>query len=647
MRPAQQQSRGLIAEVSFDAPFPHQYSYRIPAGLTVSPGQRVVAPLGPAASPTAEWPFQQPLFPGRNSGKGAQPDAPRNARVGIVVVVREGEVELLKPLIDVVDRQPVIASAQLDLIRWIAVETLSSVGSASAALLPPPERRDRRASAEPPREAPATVSGLEGRESRPEVLIGALRERRLVELIAAADAPTLVLTAGIDGAARWAPRLEKIDRTVRLDSGVSEETRARAWSTVADGHARIAVGTRSALLTPLPTGSILVLVDEHEAAHKPPGPPRIHSRDVVLERARREGSRLVFTAATPSVETWWRAGPGIAAAAAAGRGPWPAVSIADTRGILRREPLTPPVSRALRETLAARRRAFLGVSRLASALACDECGTIVRCAACAIALAYSRAATALTCRLCGASVPLMDTCPECRGRRLSPFGWGAERVEHAVRRRFPHAVIARYEPDARGKRADAQRTAARAADVVIGTRGALKLFGPASLGLAAFISPDQLLRQADFRAGERTLELLWSAAERVKPDGSLIVQSQTPSHPAFAAVAGQDLDAFYRPELKFRSELGYPPFRRLAVVTVDAKRSPRTVDDAIDALRGAHDLVTYPPQADRRGVAKRLIVKGRADLPAVLAAALGDLMAATRARRGIIDVEVDPVEWQF
>src|SRR5947209_16900470 len=244
----------------------------------------------------------------------------------------------------------------------------------------------------------------------------------------------LVLADDVEPRAEWAQRLAKIDRVVRLDSGVPDEERAAAWSALRDGSARLAAGTRSALLAPLSPPATLVLIDEHEAAHKPPGPPRMHSRDVALERAAREPVALLLTAATPSVEAWWRAKSGLVDMAPPQPGPWPAVSIADTRGILRREPPTPPVSRAIRETLAARRRVFLAVSRLTSSLACDECGTVVRCTECAIAFAYTRAAARLVCRLCATSQPLPETCAVCHGRRLSPFGWGAERVEHAVRR---------------------------------------------------------------------------------------------------------------------------------------------------------------------------------------------------------------------
>src|SRR2546428_657588 len=219
-------------------------------------------------------------------------------------------------------------------------------------------------------------------DQRPTLLVGTGREERVLERIKEAKGGALVIAADVEAAARWAQRLAKLDRVVRLDSGVDEGARAQAWRQLADGSARLATGTRSALLAPVVEPGMLVLLDEHEAAHKPPGPPRIHSREVVLERAAREGLTLLLTSATPSVEMWWQAGSGRAHAVLAPPGPWPAASLADTRGILRREPLTPPLARAIRETLAAGRRGFLPASRLTSPPACDECGTVVRCAPC-------------------------------------------------------------------------------------------------------------------------------------------------------------------------------------------------------------------------------------------------------------------------
>ena len=413
------------------------------------------------------------------------------------------------------------------------------------------------------------------------------------------------------------------------------------------GAAGLAVGTRSALLAPLPPQELLALIDEHEAAHKPPGAPRLHSREVVLERARRERRPALLTSATPSVETWWRATDrGGTTMAPPAPGPWPAVTVTDTRGILRREPLTPPLARAVRETLAAGRRVLLVVSRLASSLACDECGEVVRCPECALALVYSRTGATLGCRLCGTTIPLMDACPHCHGRRLSPFGWGLERVEHAVRRRFAKARVARRDPEtSRGARGEAQRAAAAGAEIVIGTRGALRLFGPASLGLAGFVAPDQLLRLPDFRAGERMFALLWAAAERVGAQGALVIQSLNPTHYALEAVVRQELAAFYRPELKFRAELGYPPFRRLAVITLSGGETRALADEVAAALRASPRLTVYPPVAERRERARRIVVKGDAELPVVLASALEDFRGPRPKSRGIIDVEVDPVEW--
>ena len=650
----------MIADVVFDVPVDHAFSYRVPDGWSLAPGQRVLAPLRGAARP------------------------------GMVVAVRSGADETLKLLAGTVDPVPILASVQFEIAEWVAAESLSSLGSTLTALTPStrtagPRRRGRPSASSPgllprspasPHARPAahgiptianegearddvdlsppvlsspTTGGAPNAEcTSGELLVGVGRERRVLERVAATRGPVLVLVPDLESCARWTQRLEKIERTVRLDSGAPDDERAQGWRDLGRAAVRLAVGTRSALLAPLPPGGTIVVVDEHDPAHRPPGPPRIHAREVALERARRQGLMAVFTAATPSVEMWHLAAGGTVALRPAPSMGWPSVTVADTRGILRREALTPGLAREIRETLAAGRRAFLAVSRRASALACDECGGVVRCEACGIALAYTRASAMLVCRLCAATRPLPDDCPDCRGHRLSPFGWGSERVEHSVRRRFPKARVARYDPEAtRGARAEAQRAAASAADIVIGTRGALRLFGPAALGLAAFVSPDQLLRLPDFRAGEQTLAFLWAAAERVRPDGRMIIQSQNPSHYAFEALIGQDLASFYARELEFRRELGYPPFRRLAVITMRGRtggESQQVAGDVVAALRGAPDLTVYPPDLGARGRTRQVVVKGERDLPARLRAALGAWPPASRAR-GIMDVEVDPVQW--
>lgn len=271
-----------VADVAFDLPLPHPFSYRVPDDGTVTVGQRVVAPLG------------------------------RAQRTGVVVGIREGDDDArLKSLLSLVDSAPVLDADGVDLARWIAAQSLSSLGGTLAALLPPVVTA---VSAVSEREAGLRRGwpDLDGSRlrlrssavanSKAEILVGAGRETRLLERIG--GGPALVVVPDVEAAARWAQRLAKHGPVVRLDSGADDTERAAAWAALQAGTAPLAIGTRSALLGPLPSGATLALVDEHEAAHKPPGPPRLHSRDIVLERATRERLRVILTSATPSVEMW-------------------------------------------------------------------------------------------------------------------------------------------------------------------------------------------------------------------------------------------------------------------------------------------------------------------------------------------------------
>ncbi|MBI3636313.1 MAG: hypothetical protein HY216_08880, partial [Candidatus Rokubacteria bacterium] len=194
-----------VADLVFDAPVEHPFSYAIPAGLSVAAGQRVWAPL-----------------------HGAE-------RCGLVVAVRDGDAAGLKHLTRAADPSPVLAPPALGLVRWIAAQSLSTLGSTALSLLPPPPTAGQATPIAPAERA------------KPELLVGPGRETRLLEAVTAAPA-ALILAADVDGAARWARRLGAVDRVARLDSGVSERTRAEAWQRLASGDVRLAVGTRGALL---------------------------------------------------------------------------------------------------------------------------------------------------------------------------------------------------------------------------------------------------------------------------------------------------------------------------------------------------------------------------------------------------------------
>jgi len=580
----------VIADVVFDIPLHRAFSYLIPAGLAVGRGQRVGAPLQ-----------------GRS-------------RIGVIVGLREGDAAGLRPLQRAVEPVPVLSDAALALGRWAAAESLSSWGSTLLSLLPPPPRPGSAETVSPP----AAAAG--GPARAPELWTDDRREARLVDCLERDPGAALVIAPDREAVARWARRLD----AARLDSGVSEAERRRAWFAASRGRSRVVVGTRSALLTPLPPPATLALIDEHDPAHKPPGAPRLHSRDLLVHRALLDGSRLLLLSATPSVETWWRAQRKEIVRPDAEPAPWPAVVTADTRGILRNHPLTLPLTRSIEESTRQGRRAALIVSRRAAALACDDCGAVLRCPDCGVARALSRDRRELRCPLCGRVETPSDRCAACGGHRLSPFGWDAERVQTSVVRRFPRLSVSR-----RGLEAQ----------VLIGTPALLRALPARSLGCVGFIALDGMLRVPDFRAGERAWQLLWAAAEAVVPGGRVVVQTQHPDHYAVTSVREQDRAAFYEEELRFRAELGYPPFRRLCEVSARAREEARARALAVDcatALRGVAGLTVYPPAPASPPAARtkrwRFVIKGPADLPHLLAPILEPFLG----RRGVVEVEMDP-----
>lgn len=584
----------MIADVVFDIPLDHPFSYLVPPGLSVSRGQRVTAPL---------------------QGRG---------RVGVVVALREGDAAGLKPLQRAVEPVPILSRAALELGRWAAAESLSSWGSTLLSLLPPVPRSGAAETvspaAEPPRE-PARP---------PELWTDHRREDRLAECLEREPGAALVIAPDREASARWARRLE----TARLDSGVSEAERRRAWFAASRGRAGVVVGTRSALLAPLPPPATLVLIDEHDPAHKPPGAPRLHSRDLLRQRAALDGSRLLLLSATPSVETWWRAQSRQIVRPEAEPAQWPHIVTADTRGILRNHPLTLPLTRAIEETARQGQRAALIVSRRAAALACDDCGAILRCPDCGVARALSRDRRELRCPLCARAETPPDHCPACAGHRLSPFGWDPERVLTSVVRRFPRLSVSR-------QRLEAQ--------VLIGTSTLLRALPSGSVGCVGFVALDGLLRVADFRAGERTWQLLWAGAEAVAPGGRLVIQTQHPDHYAVRSVKDQDRAAFYQEELRFRAELGYPPFRRLCEISARAREQAGAralAADCVAALRGVGGLTVYPPAPTSPSGARthrwRFVIKGPADLPRLLAPVLAPFRERRRGSAGMVEVEMDP-----
>jgi primosomal protein N' (replication factor Y) len=618
----------MIADIVFDLPVDHPFSYRVPPDLSsrIRVGQRVRAPLQ------------------------------RCPRLGVVVALRTEANDSLESILEPADPVAFFSPLLVELAQRVASENLSSWGSTCAALLPPPKPRRLSIDAVPV----TTGNPNQPRPDPPILLIGGDREERLLDLLRnEGQGPGfLLVTPEIEDAETWTRRLESGlgQSPLCLHSGRPEGERYRSWIRLAAGHARAVVTTRTGLFAPTRAPAILAVVDEHDPAHKSPASPRLHARDVVEWRASAEGRRLLFTSATPSVESWWRAEDGRLQLVEGKPAPWPEVSVVNLGGSEPAEPLSEPLRQAIGEAVAKGRQVLLLAMRLgyAPVLSCGECGFSPRCSHCRIGLSWSRQSRQLRCNLCRRQERAPALCPRCRGRGLTARGWGIERVEEAARATFPGVPMIRYDGEsAHGAQGAMLRRLITRGEVrlVVGTRGALRLFPQGALGALGVISPDPLLHLPDFRAAERTFQLLWEAAERVGAQGGrLVVQTHHPDHYAISAIAHQDRGTFYRNELKFRAELAYPPWSRLTRIVVRGREGTGTqalAERITRELAGLDSgLTIYGPTPLGPAAQSRrwqLVVKGDQRLPARLGGALRPFLERRGPAGVTVEVDVDPI----
>jgi primosomal protein N' (replication factor Y) len=379
------------------------------------------------------------------------------------------------------------------------------------------------------------------------------------------------------------------DRVAVLHSGLSAGERIAQWNQLRSGAVPIAVGARSALFAPLRDVGVIVIDEEHDGAYKSEEGFRFHARSLAARRARAEGCPLVLGSATPALETRYAAERGALVRLRmqdrpSGR-PLPAVVIVDLvreranlpRGA--RRSLSPTLARALRETLAEGAQAILFLNRrgFSSQIACVDCQDVSRCKHCDISLTYHAAANLLRCHYCDYQIRPPTKCAACGSDRLSLLGTGTERIEEDVRSAFPDARIARLDRDTAQRRGAVERALAElrsgAKNVLIGTQMVAKGHDFPGVRLVGVLNADMGLHMPDFRAAERTFQLLTQVAGRAgrgAEPGRVVIQTFTPDHYAIRPVAMHDYERFYAEEIGHREQLGYPPFGRLVLVRVSA-----------------------------------------------------------------------------
>lgn len=375
------------------------------------------------------------------------------------------------------------------------------------------------------------------------------------------------------------------ERVALLHSALSPGERFDEWQRVRTGQVDVAVGARSAVFAPFERLGLVILDEEHETTYKQEEAPRYHARAVALERARREGAVVLLGSATPSLESYRAAAQGeyrlLRLAARVDGRPLPRYAVVDMREELERgnrSIFSARLTEAVRERLARREQVILFLNRRGyhTFVLCRDCGYGARCPHCDVSLTVHRgAAPSLRCHYCGHGQALPAGCPACGSRRFRYFGAGTEQVEALARERFPGARILRMDQDTTGRRgahaAIYRQFLSGEADILVGTQMIAKGWDVAGVTLVGVVSADTALHLPDFRAAERTYQLLTQVggrAGRGDVPGEVIVQTYAPEHHAVRAAAGHDADAFYRRELLERRRLGFPPFSHLLRLVV-------------------------------------------------------------------------------
>ena len=573
----------LIAEVAFPVPLHTGFHYQVPPGLTVRPGMRVRAEFG------------------------------TRPRIGTVLSVFSGEPRRrLKPIAATLDREPALPPELLDCAVWMSRRYCAPIGECVKAVLPGFLKSSAQEAEPPPpasgeRPAPPGTAAPWPPPPAWELTPGQARALDLIAQRLAAREPGVFLLHGVPASGKTEVYLRLIRQVVGAGgqalflvpeisltgpffddfcaslkapvvlwhSRLRDRERRRSWRAIQSGLVKVVVGARSAALLPFCDLRLAVLDEEQDESFKQEGnSPCYHARDVVLRRARASGAVTVLGSATPSLESWQAAKLGEAELVVM---PQRVSSVA--RPAVTVLPL-PPAGRCLaaellakvQERLARREQTILLVNRrgFATVVMCCRCGWVDRCPGCGVAKIQHEepsGAFVLRCHHCTGKSPLPARCPKCANPGLRAMGTGTQKVVSELRRLLPEARVLRMDRDALNQREEDRRIYERfcrgEADVLVGTKLVAKSFHFPEVTLVGVVDADTMLHMPDFRASERTMQLLTQVAGRsgrADKAGEVVLQTLQPDHLAVRGAVLGDYAAFADQELALRRELGYPPF---------------------------------------------------------------------------------------
>jgi primosomal protein N' (replication factor Y) len=402
------------------------------------------------------------------------------------------------------------------------------------------------------------------------------------------------------------------EKVAILHSAFQDAERAQEWRRIRAGQASVVVATRSGVFAPVQNLGLIIVDEEHDQSYKQQETPRYHGRDVAVVRARDANAVIVLGSATPSLESRYNAERGkytrLELPARIEQRPMPAVTIIDMRREFLESRKQATFSRALLDAVTERldngEQTMLLLNRrgFSNIVACRACGERLQCVNCSVTLTYHRRDRRMLCHYCNYAIAVPDKCPQCTSEYLQFIGVGSERVEQELGAAFPRARIARLDRDTVSGKHDYENILEgfreQRFDILVGTQMIAKGHDIPNVTLVGIVNADVGLGLPDFRAAERTFQLLTQAAGRAgrgETPGIVLIQTINPDHYAIQCAAEQDYEKFYRKEIEFRRMLHYPPFGAMASIVVRSANE----EDALSRSAALGRLLSPAPEGVR------------------------------------------------
>jgi primosomal protein N' (replication factor Y) len=597
-----------VLRVALDVPVAKLFDYLIDDATPAACGDRVVVPFG------------------------------ARQRVGVVVEVTDASsvaVSRLKPVARVLGDAPRLSADWFEQMRFLASYYQRPFGETVAGALParlrslkPLPRRRKSVAGDATGAARGVVAAHEPNPAQAQAIerIGAALKSfrpfllhgitgsgktevylRLIAQVLSKGMQALVLVPEIGLTPQLEARFQQAFPDARiavLHSALEETARTHAWLDAALGEAPIILGTRLAVLTPLPRLGIVVVDEEHDASFKQQEGLRYSGRDAAVLRAKLAGCPVVLGTATPSLETWFNCRAGryelltLPERAVPGA-KLPTVRTVDLRIESAEHGLATPVLEAIRARMARGEQSLVFINRrgYAPVLACEACGWAAGCTRCSAHMVVHSTDQSLHCHHCGARQKVPRECPTCGNVDLRPLGRGTQRIEETLTALFPEARIVRIDRDSTRKRAGLARTlegiGRGEGDILVGTQLLAKGHDFPNLTLVCVLNADSGLLSTDYRSAERlfaTLAQVGGRCGRREQPGEVLVQTRYPGHPMFQALIRHDYAGFAESQLAERESAGFPPFVHEAALRAEATR----LEDAMTFLRAAAQLIEAP-----------------------------------------------------